>query len=299
LEMGARHPGDIETLVNVALPTFTACLNVGSSHLSIFKTKDNIYATKLEILKNTKHLKAAIVLGDDSKLLSLAQEKKVTLYSFGTTNQNDAKVLQTETTAEKKMRISCKVFDTPLNIELPATHESYPINALAASFLAYLGKIKDKTICEGLNNFKPSSSRFKTHFYKNKIIVDDSYNASPESLISGIKTINKLYPQKKISYILGDMLELGDQSTKLHRDIGRLCMTGKKTHNLLTVGTESKEIKSSAISSGLNHKQTEHYSSVQKLIGANVPLSFFGDVIYIKGSNSIKLLEFLNYLINK
>ena len=95
------------------------------------------------------------------------------------------------------------------------------------------------------------------------------------------------------------MLEFGEKSEELHQKVGKFCTLNKKVKNLLTVGEKSKNIKKSAIKSGLDQKKTEHFSTVKELIEANLPLSFFGEVIYIKGSLGIKLLEFFKYITQK
>ena len=298
LELGARHPGDIGRLVDICLPNYVACLNIGHSHLEIFGSRENIFQTKSQIFNHTDEYKAGVVLGDDPKLTKLAKSKDQYCYTFGLQKNNDCFIKEI-ISKNGTCKIHSNLFGTPVSFSLQNFHEAYPINALAAASLAKISGIHLDTIASGLMAFRSSDSRFKTYLHKNKIIIDDSYNASPESMRSGIKTVNKLYPDKKISYILGDMLEFGEESQAFHQELGKFCALNQNIDNLLVVGEYSKETAKSATRHGLKSSLVKHFANVEELINAQFNLSNFGEVIYIKGSLGIKLFNYFQYLLKK
>lgn len=295
IEMGARKPNDINFLSNLVKPNITACLNVGSSHLGSFTSKDKIYSTKLEIIKNRTNNQKNIVFRDDSKLLKEAQKIDKSCYTFGTSPLADAQIIK-ETLEADKMKLEARLFDTNLNLELQISHNAYGKNALAASLMAFLADIPTSDIQKGLLNFISVGPRFKVYKYKSSTIIDDSYNASFESMVSGMETVNLRYPKSEITYILGDMLDLGEYSKDYHQKLGELCLKNKKPHKLITIGEHSKTTTNIAIEKGFKKSQTQHYNCVEDFLKQNNQLSHLGEVIYIKGSFAMNLGKIIKHL---
>lgn len=237
IELGTNHPGEIKYLTNIVKPDIAIITNIGNSHIGNFGSIENILKEKLQI-KDTNTL--LFVNGEDKYLSST----------------NGIKVYQND-----------YVFKAPIK------HFQMNYN-LVFKVCEYLGyNIND--IIEWVKDFKTNSSRMDTIIINDITIIDDSYNASYESVIGGLDYI-KEYNRKIV--ILGDMLELGEFSENLHISVKKKIDMMDNTI-LLTIGNEVKVI---------NNKQ---YFSNLEVLGDY--LSNFnykkGDVIYLKGAHSMNL----------
>jgi UDP-N-acetylmuramoyl-tripeptide--D-alanyl-D-alanine ligase len=172
-----------------------------------------------------------------------------------------------------------------------------PQNAAAAMAMALACGAPRSRIEEGLVQFKGVSGRYQVHRLQGITLIDDTYNANPASVAAGFQTLRKSFPHQTKVLILGDMLELGDESAKEHRKIGVLASESIAPNILITVGSDAKYIAEGAQSAGMERSKILSFSSVEELLRQDLNYQSLGDIVYAKGSNGIRLSRFIDTML--
>ncbi len=224
IEMGARKVGDIRYLMKIAEPTVTVITNVGTAHLEIFGSERGIAETKGEIYAELAENGTA-VLNVDSPYAdywkSLLKNQKIITFGLGDgvkdniANISCSDVVQTAASSKFILR-------TPsgeVEIELAAPGEHNIRNALTAAAAAFAMHIPLADIKKGLELFTPVLGRLQIKYGKQGIrVIDDTYNANPQSVKAALAVLAAYAPNT--IFVMGDMLELGKDTEKMHREIG-------------------------------------------------------------------------------
>lgn len=306
LEFGARHVGDIELLTKLSLPNIVACLNVQSVHLEEFGSFENILLTKTEIFRHSPKDAILVVFADDTKIMNEALKTQKKIISFGTTHDADVCLKEQERVDNGRMKIVLKIFNKEYAINLRYYHDAYGINVCAAVAMSVAANIELDSVQEGLSKFEPEKGRFNIISKNYLTIIDDSYNANPQSMKSGLISCLQMYPQYQKILILGDMLELGQISIQAHKDIGEFCYRNLDPHLLICVGVLSKYIIDGAVAAGMSHNQIIHFDTVEALLNDTSVLTMLSNLIYnlnkptaifVKGSRQVSLDKFVKYLL--
>ena len=238
LELGTNHPGEIDYLTNIVNPNIAIITNIGSSHIGNFGSLDNIFKEKISIKKDNTIL---FVNGEDNYLKNLDCIK---VY------KND--------------------YDYKCNIDY-----LYMNYYLVFKVCEYL-KMNIDYIYTMAKKFKMSESRMNKYVINGITLIDDAYNASYESVVSGI---NSLIGNRKI-IILGDMLELGEYTEYYHEMINKLIGRIKNKY-IITIGKYANIIKSN-----------NHFNNINDLLKYLELFNYKkGDIIYIKGAHKIGLYK--------
>lgn len=276
VEMGANHPGEIRTLVNIAEPDCGLITNVGKAHLEGFGSFEGVVKTKSELYDYLRSKKNAFIFLDkDNKVLCQASAGLKTV-EYGM--ENEALPVSGKLHAcAPFLAFEWKHAGINHNVQ---THliGSYNIkNALAAIAIGRYFDVSAEAICEALEDYVPSNNRSQlTETADNHLIVD-AYNANPTSMMAALENFRLMEVLHKM-VVLGDMKELGEGSTEEHRKIAAYLQTCG-FERIILVGTEFGKVKGSL----------EHYLDVEALkqiFAQNKPK---GKFILIKGSNSMKL----------
>lgn len=270
-ELGMNHKKEIEKLSLMTMPTTALITNIGSSHIGNLGSRKNIFKAKMEI---TTSLTGDLIVNGDSKYLN-----KVKAYKCGTKYNNDLIAYNIYLTKDKLL---FNIYlDKEYEVEFNQPTKDYISIILEAIKIGIDNNIKIDDILNTIKNYKAYDKRLNKIYKDNYIIIDDTYNASYESVKCGISTLNKINNDKII--ILADMLELGKYSKKYHKKINNIL---KKISNkqVLTVGNYTKYIKSI------------HFNNNQELIKYINKLDLNNKYIYLKGSNSMRLYEVVDYL---
>ncbi len=279
-EIGANHPGEIAELVQIVRPSVAIITMAAMSHLAGFGDLDGIAKAKAEIFQTLDDQGVAVINQDDHYAAywrRLVAPHKV--ISFGL--ENKAEVMATDIKYDNQ---ACPSFNliTPvgqvdIKLALMGKHNVY--NALAAVTCALaLGLPLDK-IKQGLESVVAESRRLVGYKgYAKALIIDDSYNANPASVQAAIDVLS--HYQGTSVLVLGDMLELGQNADKLHREIGRAANHAGIEH-LFCFG-EYAEGAADAFG-----QRGQHFNSQQDLIFALRPLLNDKVTVLVKGSNSM------------
>ncbi len=292
IEMGANHPGEIKILAEIACPDYGIITNVGMAHLEGFGSFEGVKKTKAELYDYLqKNEKDVFINADNENLVEMAlksgfkiESKNVHLYSL---NHKDSKneVSGKVSKCSPFLEMECKIGNNPeFEIQTKLVGVYNAENILAAVTIGSYFGIDQKSIKQGLENYVPKNNRSQlTETEHNRLLID-AYNANPTSMRAAILNFEQLETEHK-TLILGDMLELGEQSKNEHKNIVEL-LQQNNFQNVLLVGNEFKSTKSSF----------QSFENVEKLIEYLKEKPLKDQFILIKGSRGIKLEKVLELL---
>ena len=296
IEMGMNHFGEISYLSKIAKPDIAVITNVGTSHIGNLGSRENILKAKLEILDGMKSKR--LIINNDNDLLHKWQEEnsdKTEIHTFGIYNESEAKANNVQLNANDSEFI-CKYKNEEIKIEVPVGGEHFVLNALCGLSFGKFFELSNDEIKNGISSFKLTAKRMEIIKLKNGVtLINDSYNASYESMKASIKSLKNMNGNRKIA-VLGDMFELGSFSEKLHRDVG-IEIFKNNIDKLYVIGENAKYIAEEAISQGYDKNNVMHYNDKKVLIEDLKNNLQTGDVVLIKASNGMKLFEVAEALV--
>ena len=214
LEMGMNHSGEIRALAQIAKPQIGVVTNVGYAHIEAFSSIDGVAAAKRELIESLPPDGVAVLNADDERVLNFREHHagRVVTYGFGENAEIRADDLRRDPQGS-----SFRVGNAEFRTSLPGQHAVS--NILAGIAVAGVFGIPPAELVEAVAALTPGKMRGSRREVRGITILDDSYNANPEAMRSMINVLAEESAQRKIA-VLGEMLELGDWSERLHRDIG-------------------------------------------------------------------------------
>lgn len=327
IEMGMSQFGEMERLATVAKPEFAVMTNIGVSHIGQLKTMENIRSEKANICNYFKDGSTLLLNGDDPLLREIYEA-----YALEKTDTNRAlrinKLNLSKTTQEKLETTNILTFGTDENCSVYAdsiqtvgssTTFNYHyltkdgkkaveeiilsvlgkhniLNAMVALVVASSYGIEPKIAKEGLKNYQPISMRGGVEIEKNITWIDDTYNASPDSMKGAINILLELPKGNKKVLVFADILELGEISEKCHYEVGEY-LAKNSSNNLkeknsidlvLTVGSQAEFIAKAVKES---HSAIDTHSFENKEEAKQFLLQHLqkNDAVLFKGSRGMQL----------
>ncbi|MDE7299495.1 MAG: UDP-N-acetylmuramoyl-tripeptide--D-alanyl-D-alanine ligase [Lachnospiraceae bacterium] len=260
IEMGMSEPGEMEKLAASARPECAVMTNIGVSHIGQLGTKSNIRKEKLNIINEFPDGGTLFLNGDDPMLAELAEMQlglgnswkamsersrerfeKARIVTFGLGEHCDYRANGiTVRDGRTVFRLHCPGDggDYPREVALSVAGEHNVRNALAAIAVAAHYGVSPERAAEGLAGYKPIAMRGGKTEADGVVLIDDTYNASPDSMRGGIDILASTEAERRIA-VLADMLELGELSRACHEEIGR-CAAERGVDLLVAVGSEAR-----------------------------------------------------------
>ena len=300
LEIGMNKKGEIRELVKLVKPEVAVLTAIEKSHLEGLKSLKNIADAKSEVLESLDK-KGCLIINNDTNFSQYVKGKANKLgiqniITYGKGSENNIRLLNFSL-SNNKYYVQALCYGKKISWVMPSLGEHWIHNSLSILGLAVYFKIDFTAILSGLSSFEVPQGRGNiiNLRYKDKcfILIDDSYNSNPASLIASLKSFLKLKVMGKKFLVLGEMLELGEASEEIHRELGK--KIEKFQFNVLyTVGKSMLEM-----SKALKNIKCKYHDNNLDQIAENILKSIErGDAILIKGSNSLNLKEIINYIIN-
>lgn len=288
VEMGMNHFGEISTLTNIAKPNIAIITNIGTAHIGNLGSRENILKAKLEILEGLDK-EGTLVINNDNDLLHQYKDKiKNKVITIGINNPSN----YIASNIEEDMSSSSFLVNNKEKVILPLGGRASIYNYLVGYAICdYLG-IKDKI--KGLNNLELSKNRLeikKTN--SGYTIIDDSYNASYDSVKNSLDLIGKS-SKRKIA-VLGDILELDNYGEKIHRSIAPLVIDNK-IDKLYLIGDMAKYIGIEAIKLGFKKENIYYFNKEQDSYQPLEQELKKDDIVLFKASHGMKLNNIVEYL---
>ncbi|TSA27644.1 MAG: UDP-N-acetylmuramoyl-tripeptide--D-alanyl-D-alanine ligase [Ignavibacteriales bacterium] len=292
LEQGTNHFNEIEYSANISRPDYALITNIGDTHLEYFKNREGVYKEKSALLDITEMHGGTVFLNMDDPIIRKHSKNywnKIT-YGFNGSVNVKGKILDYTNDGRTKIKISYK--GKKIETILPVYGESNAKNFLAASAVVLKLGLTGNEIINGTKNIKPVHGRLEVKKFKDAVVIDDTYNSSPASVESAVDLIKKIKTHKRKIIVLGDMLELGKQSEKLHKDLAKLFSSDKNLF-VLTTGNMMKHL-----NKALRKKKVKsiHFHIREALSLYLQYEEIENSVILVKGSRGMKMEEFVNTL---
>ena len=247
IEMGMSEFGEMDRLADVARPSIAVMTNIGVAHIENLGTQENILKEKFRITKYFDKDGVLFLNGDDKLLRTLYGKQIFKTVTFGLDKANDyyAENIIPEGFHTKFV---CCFYGNKVLLEIPALGEHSVKNALAAFAVGKHLGLDEKTIQEGLLTYQNAPMRQQIHEMKDFILIDDSYNSSPDAAKVSLNVLKSVGKGRTIA-VLADMLELGEKAESEHFGVGKhLAEIGIDT--LLTIGEISKNTAKGAKENG-------------------------------------------------
>ncbi|MGQ7870087.1 UDP-N-acetylmuramoyl-tripeptide--D-alanyl-D-alanine ligase [Sunxiuqinia sp. sy24] len=283
VEMGANHPGEIAALCQIANPDLGLITNIGKAHLEGFGSFEGVIQTKSELYNYLRKKNAACFINQDNELL-IRQAKGLEQLSYGTSD---------------KAQLRGEVQESPYYLTIKALFPkgwlylkskligNYNFeNVLAAARIGLHFKVDPLHIQKAIEHYSPSNNRSQLITQGSNKLIMDAYNANPTSMLASLKNFAQIKQAGKI-VILGDMLELGEQSAAEHQKIIDF-LESQDFEEILLVGKEFKQTETNQ----LKAEKFDHAELLCNYLYHQKPIE--NKIILIKGSRGIKLERILS-----
>ncbi len=295
LELGMNKAGEIDFLSQIAMPKISIITNIGLAHIGNFNNEIDIAREKSDILKYLGNTGTAFIPGNSKyseMMIKKAHSKTKNVFTFGSNESADLNFLEVE--GSEKVEFS--IFGKKITLKNKSYFNNWKINVLVILGLMKIFKLSLSNLKKKIENLQPLKGRGQISKLKIKnkkvLLIDESYNSNPKSLesaIENLKNISGKYSRKIL--VIGDMLELGKMSKKLHQKtmkfINEVC-----PDIIITTGKEFKKIGDNITKKSKRFHFDNHIDIYKKLLKE----IHNGDVIMIKGSNSTNLFKISNKL---
>jgi len=292
IEIGTNHPGEIEYLCSILQPTHGLITNIGREHLEFLHSIEGVAQEEGALFSFLRQKKGgAFINADDPHVRTVARRMKRTItYGFRaskadvsgailSTNQSGCNTISFSARGKKTHKISLRV---------PGEHNA--MNALAATAVGYSFRVSEKVIAGALSHFHPTEKRMQTLNLGGVMVLNDTYNANPDSMIAAVQTLDRAVVRGKKIAVLADMLELGDQSEAEHARVGtEIAHLG--VDYVLTFGQYARFIHEEC-----GNKQAVHYDHKNMLAEYLAELITAGDAVLVKGSRGMRMEDIVMFL---
>lgn len=292
LEMGVDKPGDMEYLLSITKPKYGIITRIGESHLEFFKSVEDIRKEKELLIKNIPSDGMAIINADDEGYDAIINNYGGKYLSYGLSQKAQLRAIDINQRNLEGIDFKITYNNKEAFVQIPNALGVASVEAiLAGSAVGIAYGMEFLDIMAALKGFKPPKGRLNIiSGVKRTVIIDDTYNSSPQSCLLALETIKNFQVGEKNSKfaILGDMLELGSYTEEGHRKVGKKvfeCGVDK----LILVGEKSRDIARGAEEAGMKKDDIFHFpNSDDTRIFVQDRISE-GDLVLVKGSQGMRM----------
>lgn len=294
LEMGMSDFGEIDRLAEIVRPQIGVITNIGVSHMERLGSREGIFRAKMEI---TNHLRSAdeggtmVFVYDDEFLNRENTAGDYERFFVGTDGRSDFILSQIEDHGVDgiRFRLEHQTISRLVHIPVPGRHNAF--NGAAAAAVGERLGITPEEIMAGLEKVTLTGSRLRV-LRGELTVIDDTYNASPDSMRGALKVLQQSSCTGRKTAILGEMYELGEQSDKLHFGVGVFARSSG-IDQLIAIGPLAKNI-----AEGCSGGQTEtaYFETKEAFLKQKAKYVAPGDLILVKASRGMKMEEIVEQL---
>jgi UDP-N-acetylmuramoyl-tripeptide--D-alanyl-D-alanine ligase len=298
LELGTNHFGEIDALCHIAQPTHGLITNIGSEHLEFFEDLEGVAKAEGELagwLRTHRDLSARVVVNaDDAAVRKLFRGfSRAMTYGMASRTVDLRGMIKKEASSRFTVLTIQPAGGRPLNVRLSIPGRHSGMNALAAAAVGRTMNVPWSKITHALEEFRPASKRTEVLQIGEITILNDSYNANPDSMRAAIQTLHEMPSLGKKIAVLGDMFELGARSEQEHRALaGAVAETS--VGYLLTCGENARALHEAA-----DVQFKAHYDQKNMLAEYLIELVGPGDVVLVKGSRGMHMEDIVTFLVER
>lgn len=287
-EMGMSGFGEISRMARAAAPTVGIITNIGVSHMEQLGSQENIRKAKLELLDGMEEYAPLILNGDDPLLASACIEGHPVFY-YGIEAERCRIRAQEITQADHLLSFTISYGYGSVRVQMPVVGMHFVYDALAAFTAGLISGVAPQAAAQALGEYQPAGMRQRVRQVNGVTILEDCYNASPDSVRAAVTALMMLDAKRRIA-VLGDMLELGALSGEAHAQIGAFAAR-EGVDLLFAYGPESAETARAAKAEGLPH--CRHETEKGALARALLQTLQKGDAVLFKASRGMRMEELI------
>ena len=289
IEMGISEFGAMSRLADMVRPNICIITKIGYSHLETLDSLDGVLQAKSEVFSYMDTGGVAVLNGDDELLRGYDPGLRKVMFGLG--GHNDIRAENVRADGTRRLLFDIVSHSGRFEATVPSYGTHLASAALAATAVGRLLSLTDEEIARGFLSYSPVSGRANVADTGYITIIDDRYNANPNSVMSALSSLSAL-PNRRVA-ILGDMLELGGQSERLHREVGSFAARND-VDCLVCCGDMAAFIYEEYMTAG--GKSARFFHAKNKLISAIPEFIREGDAVLVKASRGMKFEELLPYL---
>jgi len=288
VELGMNHAGEIRTLVGIAEPDIRVWTNVGDAHLGFFDSADAIADAKGEILEAATGDTRLIANANDPRITARIHAFPGRVTTFGIDVAADVEARAVEPLGLDGMAADVHTAVGTARLRTPLLGMGNLANVLAATAVAVSLGVPLDDIVSVAAALNPASHRGELLRLPGGVtLVDDSYNSSPAALIRALETIAVATGSARKAAVLGEMLELGGHSQRLHEACGRAVAAAGLNWLITVGGAPAKAMADAAVAAGLPSSVVQYLPNREEAAAAALKIARPGDLVLVKGSRGI------------
>ncbi|MEN8142287.1 MAG: UDP-N-acetylmuramoyl-tripeptide--D-alanyl-D-alanine ligase [Thermodesulfobacteriota bacterium] len=294
LEMGMNQPGEIARMTGIADPDIGLINNVQAAHLQGLSTIEGVARAKGELFAGIRPDGILVLNLEDPLVRAMARQYKQQQISYGFRREALVRGTYIINRGEKGISFTLQIGPDKERVRMKCVGRHNVLNGLAAAAVAHAAGISIKDICRGLAAFTSYDKRLQIEeAAKGLRVVNDTYNANPASMLAALETVRDLKREHRSVAVLGDMLELGEESVAAHRLIGSSA-AGLGYDFLLAAGSFAEEMAQGARKAGMQKNQAIFFTEKDELVEHLLGLVEHGELgrgdwLLVKGSRGMKM----------
>jgi UDP-N-acetylmuramoyl-tripeptide--D-alanyl-D-alanine ligase len=295
VELGTNHFGEIPYTASILSPDYSLITNIGDSHLEFLKTRNGVWKEKSFLFEETVRNGGKVFLNYDDPIIKAKHSRGGKQIRYGFSGRVDVRGKIKSYTDDGKPVVAIEYKKKNYELTLPIYGEQSAKNFLASCAVALELGLTIEEIKNAAEKLKAPSGRLDVQRYKNFILIDDTYNANPDSTKTAIELVGRIKTFTRKILILGDMLELGDTSIKLHQGLKDVIVKSK-IDEVYMIGARMKYLNDKFERTDLIKK----YFTNREVLKAYIKnMNFHDSVILVKGSRGMRMEEFVSEIKNK
>jgi len=282
LEMGMNHAGEIRALARIARPDIGVVTNVGYAHVEAFGSIEGVARAKRELIEELPPEGVAVLNADDRLVDQFGELHRGRVVRFGLAETADVRAENIEFGSER-VRFRCRgvQFDSPL------VGRHGLSNVLAGIAVAEVFEITPKRLDDAVRSLSPGKMRGERLEHNGVIIWNDSYNSNPEAARAMLDVLRETPARRRIA-VLGEMLELGQSTEPLHREVGKYAAT-EGIDVLVGIRGAARFMVEEALKAGLSDGAAIFFEDPAAAGDFLRGILQTGDAVLFKGSRGVKI----------
>ena len=297
IELGVDQQGQTTRLCEIVRPTIGVITNIGPDHLEFFGSMEGSAQAKAELLDLLPSDGMAMLNADDPYFDYLAARAQCRVVSFGNSAMADVRASQVTSDARQgttfRLHLPGKIRPTIVRMKVHGTHNV--TNALAAAAVGAALNLSGAMIAQGLSRFRPAAMRSQVVTLHGVHFINDCYNANPASMNAALQLLAQWRPARDRIAVLGDMLELGAETGRLHREVGQFLAT-QGLSRLIACGALGREIAEGARQGGMAGVHIDEVDDAAAAADHLKKILRQGDVVLVKASRGMKMEQVVQTL---
>jgi UDP-N-acetylmuramoyl-tripeptide--D-alanyl-D-alanine ligase len=295
LELGTNHFGEISYTAKIAMPDFAVITNIGNSHLEFLKSKNGVYREKASLFDEAIRNKGTIFINNDDESLFGAKKNYTKRITYGFSRKASIQGKLLGYSKDYKPIICVRHKNKVIKIKLPFYGNQNAKNFLVAWSIALNRGLNQEEIENRIKKFKQVEKRLNVQKFKDSVLINDTYNANPDSMNMSLQLLSQIGPNKNRVAILGDMFELGKHSKELHEKLADVIFKNKIS-SVYTIGNMMEYLHQKLLKKKI---EAIHFDERKLLIKYLTNKVFTNSVVLVKGSRGMKMEEFIDKIFSK